>query len=244
MRRMRIQGVIVRRMLPILALILSVACGWGVREARVPRPEPTLVPHPTFTPTPLPPTATPVPTDPPVLPTDTPVPTDTPTSTPILPTDTPVPPTATSTAVPPAATATPVPPTSTPVPFTPTPTLTAVPTATPNPAYRYELGTWWKENNCYDLGVYGIVFDDDDDPKSDVDIRVVGGGDKFKTETDDDGTYDFNLGSLLDYEDGEEWKIWLEDDDEQVSETIVWNSSRDCDDSDQIQVLYLEWNEK
>ena len=60
------------------------------------------------TPTPVPPTATPVP------PTDTPVP---PTATPIPPTDTPVPPTATA----PAATGTPVPPTAT------LPALTATP---------------------------------------------------------------------------------------------------------------------
>ena len=86
---------------------------------------------PTFTPTPIPPTATPVPpTATPVPPTATPIP---PTATPVPPTATPVPPTATPvppTATPIPPTATPVPPTATPIPPTATP---VPPTATPIP---------------------------------------------------------------------------------------------------------------
>ncbi|MEM7504242.1 MAG: hypothetical protein AAF417_19535, partial [Pseudomonadota bacterium] len=98
-------------------------------------------PEPTNTPTAVPPTATPLPTNTPTpLPTNTPTPVP-PTATP-LPTNTPtaVPPTATSTAVPPTNTPTAVPPTATPLPTNtptavpPTNTPTAVPpTATPLP---------------------------------------------------------------------------------------------------------------
>jgi sialate O-acetylesterase len=82
-------------------------------------PTPTPAP-PTDTPvptdTPIPPTDTPVPTDTPIPPTDTPGPTPTPSDTPVPPTDTPVP---TDTPIPP--TDTPAPPTDTPAPPTDTP---------------------------------------------------------------------------------------------------------------------------
>ncbi len=231
-----------RRALPITLLLLSVGCAWGAREARVPQPEPTRVPQPTFTPTPLPPTATPVPTDTPALPTDTPTPTDTPapaTDTPTpAPTETPVPPTPTP--VPP--TATPLPPTPTPVP--PTATPTAAPAATPTPAPRFELSSWWKENNCYDLGVYGIVLDAQGNPLSGITIEVIGNDETFTTTSGSDGEYNIHLGSLLDFPDGAAWYIQLKDKGQVVSDKLEWNISHNCDDDDEIQVLRLEWKRK
>ena len=105
----------------LVLLIIVAACGENADEESASlRVYPTI--RPTFTPTSLPPTDTPVlPTDTPVPPTDTPVPTETPippTDTP-LPTDTPVPPTATPppTQEPRPPTSTPLPPTVTPVPY-------------------------------------------------------------------------------------------------------------------------------
>lgn len=235
-----------RRALPIILLALPLACGWGAREARAPRPEPTRAPQPTFTPTPLPATATPIPTQDPTLPTLAPVPTDTPvpptdapapTSTPV-PTDTPVPPSVTP--VPP--TATPIPPTPTPIP--PTPTFTAVPAATATPAIRFALGSWWKENNCYDLGVYGLVFDAQDNPIKGITIEVVGDDDTFTDTSASNGGYDIHLGSLLDHPDDTTWYVQLKDNGQIVSEKLEWDTSHDCNDKDQIQVLHLEWKRK
>lgn len=230
------------RIVPIILLSVSLSCAWGVREARVPPPEPTRAPLPTFTPTPLPPTDTPFLTDTP-LPIDTPgppadTPTPIPTDTPVPPTDTPAPPT--NTPLPP--TPTPVPATPTPVP--PTPTFTPVPTATATPAILFELGAWWKENNCYDLGVYGVVTDAQDNALSGITIEVVHEDKIFTTTSDSDGAYNIYLGSLVDFEDGATWYIHLKESGQIVSEKLEWNTSRDCDDTDDIQVLRLEWKRK
>ncbi len=106
-----------------LILIASLAaCSPGFLAQSKPTPTPTKTPRPQpvafATQTPAPTfTATPIPTDTPVPPTATPAPTDIPipadTATPI-PTDTPVPPT--NTPAPPTATFTPAPPTATPTP--------------------------------------------------------------------------------------------------------------------------------
>lgn len=243
MERVRYLRAGARIVVPIVLLIASLSCGWGPREARVPRPDPTRVPQPTFTHTPLPPTATQVPTDTPILPINTPLPTNTPntpnTPTPV-PSDTPTP-------VPP--TPTPVPPTATPIPATPTPippapSATAVPATTPAPAIRFELGTWWKENNCYDLGVYGLIFDAQDNRLEDITVEVIGEEDTYSETSDDDGEYDVHLGSLLDHPDDATWYIQLKDGDQIVSEKIEWNTSQNCDDEDDIQVLHLEWRRK
>jgi hypothetical protein len=227
-----------------MALIaLSLSCGWGAREAHVPPADPTQAPQPTFTPTPLPPTSTTVPTRDPALPTDTPLPTNTP-----LPSDTPVPATDTPTASP-VPSNTPAPPTSTPVPPTPTPippspTFTSVPVATSTPTFNFQLSSWWKENNCYDLGVYGVVLDTDDDPLDDITIEVVGDEDTFTETTDSDGRYDIHLGSLLDYPDGATWYVRLKDGGQIVSDQLEWNTSQDCSDDDEIQILRLEWKRR
>lgn len=240
-RDVRASGRIV--VVPIILLVVSLSCGWGPREARVPRPDPTRAPQPTFTHTPLPPTATQVPTDTPILPTNTPVPTNMPTATapptpvpsatatPVPPTPTPVPPTATS-----------VPPTATPIP--PTPTLTGVPAATPAPTIRFELGTWWKENNCYDLGVYGIILDAQDNPLENITVEVIGEEETYSATSDDDGNYDVHLGSLLDHPDDATWYVQLKEGDQIVSEKIEWDTSQNCDDEDEIQILHLEWRRK
>jgi hypothetical protein len=150
---------------------------------------------------------------------------------PVPPTSTPVPPTATS-----------APSTSTPVP--PTPTFTAVPAATPTPAIRFELGTWWKENNCYDLGVYGLIFDAQGDPLEGITIEVVGEEDTYSDTSDSNGSYNIHLGTLLDHPDGAEWYVQLKEGGQIVSEPIEWNTSQDCDDTDEIQILRLEWKQK
>ena len=228
--------------LPIMALVLSLSCAWGAREARVPPPEPTQALKPTFTSTPIPPTATPVPTDTPITPTNTLLPTDTPlppTDTPTaVPTDTLIP--ATATRVPP--TATPVPPTATPIP--PTPTFTTVPNATPAPAAFFDTGNWWKENNCYDFGVYGSVFDANDNPLSGITVEVIGEDETYTATSASDGSYSIHLGSLLDHPDGADWYVQLKENGRIVSGQTPWETSRDCDDEDEIQILYMEWKRK
>jgi hypothetical protein len=227
----------------IALLVVFLSCGWGPRQVRVPAPEPTRVPHPTFTHTPLPPTATQVPTDTPVLPNNTPVATNTPpaTSTPtIAPTSTSIPPTPTP--IPPPPTATPIPPTPTLVPASPI--STPVPAATSAPAVLFELGTWWKENNCYDLGVYGIIFDAQGNPLKGITVEVIGEEETYSETSDGDGEYDIHLGTLLDHPDNATWYVQLKEGDRIVSERIEWNSSRDCEDHDMIQILRLEWKRK
>ena len=120
----------------------------------------------------------------------------------------------------------------------------AVPTATPVPAIRFELGTWWKENNCYDLGVYGIILDAQDNPLEGITVEVVGEEETYSATSDDDGNYDVHLGSLLDHPDDATWYVQLKEDGQIVSEKIEWNTSHDCEDEDEIQILHLEWRRK
>jgi hypothetical protein len=119
-----------------------------------------------------------------------------------------------------------------------------VPAATATPTLLFELGTWWKENNCYDLGVYGTVTDDQDNAISGITIEVVQDDSTFTTTSASDGTYNIHLGSLLDYSDGATWYIQLRENGQIVSEKLEWNTSHDCDDADDIQVLRLEWKRK
>jgi hypothetical protein len=130
------------------------------------------------------------------------------------------------------------------VPPSPSPTFTAVPVASPTPAIRFVLGTWWKENNCYDLGVYGIVFDAQGNALKDITIEVLGEEKTYSTTSDGDGDYNIHLGSLLDHEDGATWYIQLKENGQIVSEKIQWNTSQDCNDEDKIQILHLEWKRK
>lgn len=109
---------------------------------------------------------------------------------------------------------------------------------------RFELGVWWKENNCYDLGVYGLVLDAEDDPLSGITVEVFSEDETFTTTTDSDGEYHIHIGSLLDYPDGTTWYIQIKDEGQVASEKIEWNTSHDCDDKDEIQVLRLEWKRK
>jgi len=92
--------------------------------------------------------------------------------------------------------------------------------------------------------VYGIVFDAQDNRLEDVTIEVIGEEDTYSATTDDDGDYDIHLGSLLDHPDGATWYVQLREGDQIVSEKIEWNTSQNCDDEDDIQVLRLEWRRK
>jgi len=229
--------------LPVILVALSLSCGWGPRDVRVPRPEPTRAPQPTFTHTPLPPTATQVPTDTPVLPANPPAPTDAPpppdTPTPVpLPTHTPVPPTSTS-----------LPPTAMPVPATPTlvpppPTISTLPTTAPAPVIRFEVSGWWKRNDCSDLSVHGLVFDAQGNPLNGITVEVLGEEDTYAATSGEDGSYNIQLGSLLDQAEGATWHIQLRENNQIVSKKIEWNTSLDCQDADKIQVLHVEWKRK
>lgn len=119
-----------------------------------------------------------------------------------------------------------------------------MPAASPPPAIRFELGTWWKENNCYDLGVYGIVFDAQGNPLKGVTVEVIGEEETYSATSDGDGNYNIHLGSLPDHEDGATWYIQLKENGQIVSQKIEWTTSQDCDDTDDIQVLHLEWKRK
>jgi hypothetical protein len=119
-----------------------------------------------------------------------------------------------------------------------------VPTATPAPVIRFDLGTWWKENNCYDLGVYGIILDTQDNTIEGITVEVIGAEDTYTATSDDDGNYDIHLGSLLDHPDGATWFVQVKENSQIVSQKIEWNTSQDCEDQDEIQVLHLEWKRK
>jgi len=103
------------------------------------------------------------------------------------------------------------------------------------------LGTWWKENHCYDLGVYGIIFDAQDNPLMGITVEVVGEDETFTATSDEDGDYDIHIGALPDQPNGATWYIQLKENDQIVSERIEWETSQDCEDEDDIQILYLEW---
>jgi hypothetical protein len=109
---------------------------------------------------------------------------------------------------------------------------------------RFDTGSWWKENHCYDLGVYGIVFDAQDKPLQGITIEVIGEEDSYSTTSDDDGDYDIHLGSLLDHPDGAKWLMQLRENNQIVSKPIEWNTSRDCEDEDNIQILHMEWKRR
>jgi hypothetical protein len=116
-----------------------------------------------------------------------------------------------------------------------------VPAATPAPTILFELGTWWKENNCYDLGVHGIIRDAQDNPLKGISVEVIGEEETYSEKSDGDGEYDIHLGTLLDHPDDATWYVQLKEGGQIVSEKIEWASSRDCEDEDMIQILRLEW---
>ena len=120
-----------------------------------------------------------------------------------------------------------------------------MPTATPEAVERFDPGSWWKENNCFDLGVYGIIFDAQGNPIEGITVEVIGTEDTYTATSDDDGNYDVHLGSLLDHPDGAKWLMQLRENGQIVSKPpIEWNTSRDCEDEDQIQILRMEWKRK
>jgi hypothetical protein len=106
------------------------------------------------------------------------------------------------------------------------------------------LGTWWKENNCYDLGVYGIISDAQGNPLEGITVEVIGENETYTAQSDDDGSYDIHLGSLPDHPNGAIWYVQLREGDQVVSEKIEWDTTQNCDDEDDIQVLRLEWRRK
>jgi len=109
---------------------------------------------------------------------------------------------------------------------------------------RFELGSWWKQTNCYDLGVYGIIFDAQANPLQGITVEVIGEEDTYTATSDEDGNYDVHLGSLLDHPDGATWYVQLKENGQIVSKKIEWNTSQDCDGEDEIQILHLEWKRK
>ncbi len=115
---------------------------------------------------------------------------------------------------------------------------------TPSPAPRFEPSAWWKENSCSKLGVYGSVYDAGGNPLAGITIEVRGDDDTFITTSASDGSYNIYLGSLLDYQDGTAWYVQLKEQGQIVSEMVEWNTSRDCEDKEEIQIVYLEWKRK
>ena len=248
----------------------TLACLTNQSLSQIPTPRPTRTPIPTFTVTPIPPTATPVPdvtntptalpeveTPEPVaeenlLPTDTPVPEDT--ATP-FPTDTPPP-----TPVPP----TPTPPPPTPVPPTPTPEFvnnspipTPVPTNTPGPgtpAGQYEAFERSTRPDCtnFFIAVEGKVYERDhkDRPVQWVQIEVTGVDDDDDESTyhgrevgvsDAEGRYGIFLGKL-DEVGGKEFKVKVIGGPNVVSEdTVEWRASKDCKDDGDINIKVIDW---
>jgi hypothetical protein len=94
------------------------------------------------------------------------------------------------------------------------------------------------------LGVYGVVTDAQDNGLSGIAVEVVHEDKTFTTTSGSDGAYNIYLGSLVDFEDGATWYIHLKESGRIVSEKLEWNTSRDCDDADDIQVLRLEWKRR
>ncbi|MEM7343673.1 MAG: hypothetical protein AAF485_05485, partial [Chloroflexota bacterium] len=242
---------------------LTLACLTNTSSAGVPSARPTRTPLPTFTTTALPPTKTLVPTATPVLlvaatttPTETPEATETP-----IPTET-VEPTETATPVP-DDTATPVPPTAAPPTATATNTAVAnspvsapvatsplpTPTNTPDPGSppgRYEAVKEKKQNNCFDVGVTGFVGDKGSGaPIEGVTIEVTGHNGPYRGTTDAQGRYNIFIGSLDDVGKKDFRAIVFGDPATVISEDDpTWTTSTDCNDSNGIQVMEIDWSQK
>lgn len=240
-----------------LVLVITIpilACATNTPVAVAP-PQPTRTPFPTFTVTPIPPTPLPTPTgtNTPLAtdtPTPEPMPTPKPTDTAVPPTNTPVPPTNT-----PAPPPTPIPPTATPVPAPVSSPISpvATPTATPvreTPPGRYVDRDVEGENNCAHIGVYGKVIDDDTkDPVPYVTIEVTGDEKPFKgpytAQSNEKGDYSILIGELSDKVDGIEFKVKVIGGDGVKSEDkTTWTAGKDCEDSDSIQIMRINWAKK
>jgi hypothetical protein len=141
----------------------------ATRQAAIPIETPTFTPPPTYPPTWTPsPTLTPGPTR---TTTDTRTPTPTDTSTP---TDTPT-----------------FTPTSTPLPPTDTPTVTPTPTDFP-----FFVVSHSSMNNCFDLGIWGMVTAADGLPLGGIDVQYGEFGvpdSRFIVTTDNNGRFDAQL---------------------------------------------------
>lgn len=89
-----------------------------------------------------------------------------------------------------------------------------------------------------------MVSDAQDNPLEDIIVEVIGEEETYSATSDEDGDYDIHLGSLLDHPDGAKWNVQLKEGDQIVSDKIEWNTSQNCDDTDDIQILHLEWRRK
>lgn len=243
------------RLVGYLLVLITLACATNTPVAQVPTPHPTNTSLPTFTMTPLPSTATPVPSETLTpIPSETPVVTETPT-----PTDTPLP--ATETPVP---TDTPVPPpTNTPRPAPPPPTNTPVPTAIPassvntspiaaptntpqpdTPPGRYEALEIEGEKNCFDMGVRGRVTEKGSDrPVQFATIRVEGEDDfkgPFFGKSDEKGDYGIYIGPIDDV--GKmDFTAEVVGDGVKSEDAVDWTTDKDCHKDGAIQVMKINW---
>lgn len=178
-----------------------------------------------------PPTWTPVPTD-------TPGPTHTPTET-----RTPTPsatPTVTSTPFPtrtPTASATPL----------PTKTFTPAPTATPVPYWV----TYEDHQNCFDIGMYGVVKDVQGLPKGGLTLQYGEenvSGSNFSTTTDANGR--FNVALIVGNKDLAQkphtWFIRVLENGQPASETFRWQSDsiETCDSKLSVQVKEINFQRR
>lgn len=233
----------------VVLVLFNLFCTLGPQVAHAPTPLPTHTPRPTFTVT-----STPLPTDTPPPPTSTPSPqpagledptatattaaTDTPTP---VPTDTPEP--ATPTAPPPPTNTAP-PPTATPTPVIEQPSSPIVtPTASPTPDTppgEYDLDDVYEEQNCADIGVYGYVRDDHENPLPDIVIEAGGEGRKIFVRTNKDGFYSVFLAPLIEKPSGK-WYVQVVRQGQRVSnEKYEWRTGPDCE-SDDVQVVRVDW---
>lgn len=248
-----------------LLILISLACATNRSLARRATPRPTRTPLPTFTNTPLSPTAAPVrpaaiaPVQPVVIaeattPTASPTPPPAPTDTPVPPTNTPIPPTNT-----PAPRPTPVPPTNTPVPPSPTPVPAPVsPLATPpqtsvaaSPPGKYRPRLVQGEANCAHIGVAGVVRDgdeDDDAPVPNVTIQVTGDEDGFRgpyySTTGSDGTYGLVIGEFGKVPDRVEFRAEIYGPDVKTDDRPSWNTTNDCHGDNAVQVMRINWRKE
>jgi hypothetical protein len=180
-----------------------------------------------------------VPTYPPTwtpTPTNTPAPTFTPTETRT--------PTSTSTATP---TPTPVP-SRTPTPTdTPAPTSTFTPQPSPTPL-PYTILDYQQHQNCYDIGMYGVVEDADGFPRSGAVLQYGEqgvAGSNFTATTDASGRY--TVGLIVANKDlakeSHNWFVRVIENNQPASETFTWQSDsiETCDSDLAAQVMEVNF---
>ncbi len=105
------------------------------------------------------------------------------------------------------------------------------------------------ESDCYNVGVKGHVYEKGSrDPVQFVTIQVKGDEDDYKGpfigKTDEEGFYGIFIGPLDDVGKVEFVAKVIGGAGVKVEDQIRWKTSKDCDNDNTIQVIYIRWGRK